>query len=904
MTPAPRNHRRARIPFLALLALLGPGVRDASAGACDRACLRGHMDRYLDALLRHDTAAVPLAPGATLIHNGAPASVDHADWKLIDGIAFRQYVIDPEAGQVALFGVANENFRRGTLYVRLAVDGGKLALIETVAGARTADGVPGLISPNPFFDYVLPESQRRSRAQLTAIADSYFEGLERHDGRDTPVTPDCRRFEDGVQTSLNPVFVTLPCNDFGPFTYIAKVDQRIYPIVDTERGLVLGQVVLKVPKVAPPPAAPPAGASPGAQPARPPVNPVSGMVLPPSEWRSKPRETLIRELFKVVDGRIAEIQTIRLDRPFGATEPAALYAPTPRSQPRFAVRLDHNVRVRMRDGVELSTDLYLPDAPGRYPTVLSRTPYNNTGADAFASGRWYAERGYAYVTQDVRGKYDSDGKYVLYAHEAQDGLDTLAWIAAQPWSDGRVGMSGGSYGGYVQLAPAVHRPPQLAALSASVTTSDIANGWTFIDGALFLSFGIGWAGVDMNGRGMQYGPGYDWPRIYRHLPLATMDEAAGQSNPGYRELLRHPRADDPFWQGISLEDEVRNISVPVLSVTGWYDIFLRGALADHVAIARDSPVELARRNKRLIVGPWTHFAGLRNANPGLPATGPQRGVDFGPAAELDLRDVQLRWQDHWLKGLDNGVEQDAPVRIFVMGENRWRDEQEWPLARTRYTKYYLHSDGGANGAAGNGRLATSAPRGAASDRYTYDPADPVPTLGGNLLDCLMCRTVQHGPVNQAAAESRQDVLVYTSDVLTQAVEVTGPLKVTLYAASSAPDTDWTAKLVDVHPDGYAQNIQDGIVRARYRRGKAAPAQLLEPGAVYEYQIDLWATSNTFLPGHRIRLDISSSNFPRFDRNLNTGEDPMSGVRMQPARQIVFHSARYPSHILLPIIPSS
>jgi len=594
---------------------------------------------------------------------------------------------------------------------------------------------------------------------------------------------------------------------------------------------------------------------------------------------------------------------VALVLPAWSQQPAeTLYGPAVLSQPQFKLRMDHNVKVRMRDGVELSTDLYLPDAPGRYPTVFSRTPYNNTGPDAYATGKWYAERGYAYVTQDVRGKYDSDGKFVLYANEANDGLDTLDWIAAQPWSNGRIGMSGGSYTGYVQLAPAVHQPRNLTAIAASVTTGDIYNNWTYIDGALFLSFDIGWAASDMNGRGMQNSPVYDWPAIYRHLPLMTMDQAASQYNPGYRELLRHPRADDPFWKGISLEKEISNISVPFLTVTGWYDIFLRGALQDQIEISQHSPSALARRNKRMIVGPWTHMTGMRNSSPDRPATGPDRGVDFGPAAQVDLRNVYLRWQDHWLKDMDNGIEQDAPIKIFVMGENRWRDEQEWPLARTRYTKYYLHSGGRANSAGGDGVLATATPRGAVSDTFTYDPADPVPTLGGNLLDCLRCLSVDWGPVNQARAEARADVLVYTTPVLTEAVEVTGPLTVKLYASSSARDTDWTAKLVDVQPDGYAQNIQDGIIRARYRQGKEAPAALLEPDKVYEYDIDLWATSNTFLPGHRIRVEISSSNFPRFDRNLNTGEDPMTGVRMEKAQQTVYHSRRYPSHILLPVIP--
>ncbi|MFO1466371.1 MAG: CocE/NonD family hydrolase [Steroidobacteraceae bacterium] len=424
------------------------------------------------------------------------------------------------------------------------------------------------------------------------------------------------------------------------------------------------------------------------------------------------------------------------------------------SQPQYKVRMEHNVKVRMRDGIELSTDLYLPEAPGKFPTVLGRTPYNNISAGALATGKYYAERGYAYVTQDVRGRYDSDGQFTLYASEAKDGLDTLDWIAAQSWSNGKIGMTGGSYGGYVQLAPAIHQPPHLTAMAASVTTSDIYNGWTFIDGAAYLSFDIGWAGVDMAGRGFQYGAGLDWPNIYKHLPLMTMGEAASQPNSGYRDLLKHPRADDPFWRGISLEKDVHRISVPFLTVTGWYDIFLRGALSDNADIRANSPSDLARRNKRLIVGPWTHSIGQRNNNANFPATGPDRGVDFGPAAQVNFGDIYLRWQDHWLKGIDNGVEKDAPVKIFVMGENKWRDEQEWPLARTKYTRYFLASSGKANSASGDGTLSAATPKGAESDQFSYDPADPVPTLGGNLLDCLMCLSVQQGPVNQIKASSR------------------------------------------------------------------------------------------------------------------------------------------------------
>ncbi len=291
---------------------IGSAPADAAAKDCDRACLKGHMDRYLDALLAHDASKLPRAAQFKAIHNGKPAQLEGGLWSEVDSIAFRQYVMDPSAGQVALFGVAVEKHKRGTLFVRLSVDGGKLTFSETIAGERTLDGIPGMISPNPFFEYVLPARQQRSREQLIAIADSYFEGLERHDGSKVPVSDDCRRFEDGVQTSLNPVFLPLACNDFKPFTYMDKISNRLYPIVDVERGLVLGQMVIEVSKPAGPPSAPP----PGTATERYTPNPVTGMVMPYSEWRSKPRNTLIHELFKVVDGKIVEIQTIRLDRPY------------------------------------------------------------------------------------------------------------------------------------------------------------------------------------------------------------------------------------------------------------------------------------------------------------------------------------------------------------------------------------------------------------------------------------------------------------------------------------------------------------------------------------------------------------------------------------------------------------
>jgi hypothetical protein len=345
-----------------------------------------------------------------------------------------------------------------------------------------------------------------------------------------------------------------------------------------------------------------------------------------------------------------------------------------------------------------------------------------------------------------------------------------------------------------------------------------------------------------------------------------------------------------MWSQINMERHHPQIDVPMYHVTSWYDIFLHGGIANFTGLRARAMSEPVRTAQKLLIGPWAHL--FPYTTPTSTGTG---DIDFGPAALIDVHEIQLRWFDHWLKGIDTGILEEPPVKIFVMGENRWRDEREWPLARTRYTPYYLRSGGRANTAAGDGVLRPEPPGDEPSDHFVYDPDDPVPTRGGNTLILAM------GVKDQRPVEERSDVLVYTSPVVTEPVEVTGPIAVTLHAASSAPDTDFTAKLVDVHPDDFAQNLADGMVRARYRKSRMTPA-LLTPGEVASFAIDLWATSHVFLPGHRIRLEISSSNFPRFDRNLNTGEDQARGTRWQIAQQTIFHDRRHPSHVMLPIIP--
>ncbi|HEY7391796.1 MAG TPA: CocE/NonD family hydrolase [Bryobacteraceae bacterium] len=574
---------------------------------------------------------------------------------------------------------------------------------------------------------------------------------------------------------------------------------------------------------------------------------------------------------------------------------AKFYDESKLSKPQYKVRIEANVRVPMRDGVTLATDIIRPDAEGKFPAILVRTPYGKATVQSMTTAKWFAERGYAVLQQDVRGRYDSDGHFYAFKNEIRDGYDTDEWIGKQPWFDGKLGTMGGSYVGFVQWAQAIGGSKYLKAMAPWITTPDIYGNWIYIDGALHYGFDLPWGAINIDGHTAQYQEDNNWPQMFLHLPIATADQAAYHQTPHYRDWLAHP-ALDSYWDDITFEREVSKVTVPALSADGWYDIFLRGALLTDRDVRKMGASEQARNGKRMMIGPWAHTTGIRVALRGRAAD--PTPVDFGDNAEVNMNMVYLRWFDYWLKGMDTGVASEAPYKIFVMGENYWRNENEWPLARTKYVSYYIHSGGNANAAIGNGTLSTEAPGANGADQFTYDPRDPVPSMGGNVC----CSSVPSGPWDQRTVERREDVLVYTTPALTEPLEVTGPISVKLWASTSAKDTDWTAKLVDVHPNGFAQNIESGIVRARYRASAGKPGTLLEPGKVYEYTVDLWDTSNVFLPGHRIRLEISSSDFPRFDRNLNTGEDPNTGTRIETAHQTVYHSAQYPTHIVLPVIP--
>jgi hypothetical protein len=573
--------------------------------------------------------------------------------------------------------------------------------------------------------------------------------------------------------------------------------------------------------------------------------------------------------------------------------------------------IDKDVAMKTRDGVTLRADVYRPDGPGRFPVLLSRLPYDKNLRRRPGDIDVFVDHGYVVIFQDTRGRFASDGdEYYPLVWEAQDGNDTVEWAAQLPYSDGQVGTLGQSYLGATQYLLAPTRPPHLKASFPASAPADFHQCWIYHTGGAFeLGWQIPYAILmARDSIARQRLSDTLWPALERELAPAPTPWAPPLSAEAYRRLplmawadqlkpvaryvgdyLRHPE-DGPPWWPINVERAHAQVAVPMYHVTSWYDIFLHGGLANFCGLREGAATQEARAAQKLLIGPWAHL--FPYTSPTSTGTG---DIDFGSAALIDLHEIQLRWFDHWLKGIDTGILDEPPVKIFVMGENRWRDEREWPLARTRYTPYYLKSGGRANTASGDGVLDPRPPGDEPPDQFTYDPGDPVPTRGGNTLILAM------GVQDQRPVEARPDVLVYTSVVMTDALEITGPVTVTLHAASSAPDTDFTAKLVDVRPDGFAQNLTDGIARARYRKSRTAPA-LLTPGEVCAFTIDLWATSHVFLPGHRIRVEISSSNFPRFDRNLNTGEDQATGTRWQAARQTIFHDGHRPSHITLPVIP--
>lgn len=564
------------------------------------------------------------------------------------------------------------------------------------------------------------------------------------------------------------------------------------------------------------------------------------------------------------------------------------------SQPEYKIRMDLGVFVPMRDGVKLSSDFYFPDAEGKFPAILIRTPYDNSTPLYDRYGKFYASRGYVVVIQDCRGRYDSEGEWYPFVGEEYDGYDTIEWIAQQPWSNGKIGMTGVSYVGFVQWMAASETPPHLTCIFSYGSPSSIYGDTWFSFGTLYLMDAVTWAFL-MDGRTNQNMGVNDWMNLRDHLPLISLDEFLGRKIDFWKDWLSHPHYDG-YWAKQGLKGRYHKIIIPTVTVTGWYDDGQHGALENYSGIMREG-TDHAKKNARLIIGYWRHGGPYPHTNNNYTKLG---DFDFGADALLDLEAYELRWFDYWLKGFRNNIMNEPKVKLFVMGENKWRDAAEWPLPETKYTKYYFHSNGPANTEYGEGYLNVTSPGEEPSDKYIYDPSDPVPSIRGGTG---ARGGVSSDPVDQRVNEKRMDVLCYTSEVLKEDIEVVGPVKIILYASSSAQDTDFCGKLVDVHPNGAAYNVcyaASGLITARFRESVEKPS-FIAPGKAYEYEIKLRPTGNVFKKGHRIRVEISSSDFPIFNRNLNAGKDPYTSTDSVEAHQTIYHDKEHPSHIVLPII---
>ena len=577
------------------------------------------------------------------------------------------------------------------------------------------------------------------------------------------------------------------------------------------------------------------------------------------------------------------------------------------------VTVEKNVMIPTRDGLRLATDLYKPRKDGKFPVVLCRLPY---GKDLLGEmGRLFAQRGYIFIIQDCRATFHSEGEvFVPFVTDEADGRDTIKWISEQPWFNGSLAMWGASYFGYTQWVIADNNP-YLKCFHPQITTPNLYQS-IFSGGAFLYSMVTGWSqsvgkqhsasalGIVANKKpklkkdeglyNMPLQP--DLKYSFEELGRMSVEELSVVLGLAPKDAPNRPYP-DAVEKMISLfsypafayhqpafnyYDRYKNVKAPAYLISGWYDIFLEAQLQDFVQMKKLAP-EPARTGTRLVVGPWGH------ADLGYPEAGKDART-----MELFRKMFDIEWYDYWVKGVRNKTADMPPLKIYVMGKNIWREENEWPLARTRFTDFYLHSQGRANSAAGDGKISTDAPAFESTDEFTYDPLDPVPSMGGNNL------TIEGGAMDQKEVEKRKDVLVFTSEPLDQELEITGPIRMILFAASSATDTDFTAKLCVLKPNGQSLNLADGIIRARYRKGYDQP-ELLKPGEVVEYEINMWATSYAFQPGERIRVQISSSNFPRFDRNSNCGGGGGEGC-VKKAYQTIYHDQKHPSRLVLPVIP--
>ena len=572
--------------------------------------------------------------------------------------------------------------------------------------------------------------------------------------------------------------------------------------------------------------------------------------------------------------------------------------------PGMPVTIERDMAATMRDGTVLRADVYRPTGPAvagsddGVPVLLARSPYDkrvNVSTFGNTHPAWYASHGYMVVIQDCRGRYTSGGDFYPFAHETDDGYDTVEWAARLDGANGDVGMFGFSYVGATQLLAAVARPPSLRSIAPGFTGSQYYDGWTYNGGALAAAFVCYWANLLALGSAVRAGDraavdalsaslgaaeGWFW-----WLPLSEFPPLQGGYAPYFYDWLEHCTYDD-YWKRWSIDADYSRIEVPALHIGGWWDVFLGGTAKNFTGLSAGAGTEAAQRAQKLLVGPWTH----------MPWTPVSRCGGDGPSTN-EIDDWHLRWFDQTLKGVDTGV-LDCPATVFTL-DGGWRDLDGWPPSDAAAEDWYIHSRGRANSKFGDGTLDRNPPAAEPPDIFVYDPGVPIPSLGGH--SCCFDTITPMGPADQHRAEVSRMILVYTSEPLAADIELLGDVSVTLHAATTATDTDFTARLCVVDPDGRSVNLQEGILRARYRRSLSDPEPLV-PGEVYELRIELGPVGASVPAGSRLRLDISSSDFPQWDRNLNSGGPPgaESALAAAPATQTVLHDAEHPTRITLPV----
>lgn len=581
----------------------------------------------------------------------------------------------------------------------------------------------------------------------------------------------------------------------------------------------------------------------------------------------------------------------------------------------------HTEYVRMRDGVLLATDVYLPPAPGRHPVILQRTPYGlRLGHGCFerTSGQmaYWAEHGYVGVNQDARGTFRSQGTFQPIVQEQADGYDAVEWAAAQPWSNGRVGMSGASYFGVTQWQAALASPPHLLAIAPAQTATDYHDHWTYVNGVFDLWFGQSWllnffAPDELRRREIAKGQtaeqalktsdeylarskGEIFSQWSSQVPLTGFDGYRTLA-PYYYEWLAHPNY-DAYWAKVDVEAHWGDVKVPAFISGGWSDLFALGSVRGFLGLRAHGGSPEARTGTMLIMQPGGH--------------GGEGMIEYGPGSHPDLRSQQLRFYDRYVKGGGSEPSRDPAVQLFVQvppdngpkGHGFWVSSDTFPLPATQAVRFNLRSGGKANSRRGDGVLDGDRPSDGPPDTFVYDPKAPVPSYGGGLCCTTLGAYFGSGAQDQSVIELRDDVLVYTSPPLTKDLAAVGAVRVTFWAQTTARDTDFTAKLVDLHPGGFAHAVLDRVVRARFREGSKKPPSLIEPGKAYQYTIDLGYAGSVFKRGHRIRLDLSSSNFPHLARNHNTGDDPSTDSRFVTATQTILHTQQQPSFLELSVVP--